>query len=472
MHYSCSSRKACPVVEQPEPVISVAEFSRRLRRVVEDASYPEWVEGEVSGSKAAPSGHVYFSLKDEREPALLDCVMYRTQALRFRKLLRDGTRIQVRGKATVWVPRGRLQFSVEQVRAAGQGSLLIALEELKLRLVAEGLFDPSRKRPLPTEPRVIGVVTSAVGAAWQDITAVAFRRGGAHVVLSPALVQGEAAPSSLIAAIDLIERHPLLDVLIVGRGGGSNEDLMAFNDERVVRRLAAVRVPVVSAVGHDVDTTLCDWVADLRAATPSQAAELTVVDSTQRQERLAHQSIVLRRSMARRLADDRATLQTIRSRIGDPRFTLLQCQQQLDEAVLRAAGSIRTKLKTSRSITDAFESRLRARHPMTVVARARTALVPLELRLPSAIRTKLSRLSTRLSDGNSRLSGLSPLAILARGYSIAYRLNGQVVRSSVEIDIDEQLSLRLHEGGATVVVQEKRMPQPNIVDGTWKGPGP
>ena len=258
----------------------------------------------------------------------------------------------------------------------------------------------------------------------------------------------------------------------MGRGGGSNEDLMAFNDERVVRRLAAVRVPVVSAVGHDVDTTLCDWVADLRAATPSQAAELTVVDSTQRQERLAHQSIVLRRSMARRLADDRATLQTIRSRIGDPRFTLLQCQQQLDEAVLRAAGSIRTKLKTSRSITDAFESRLRARHPMTVVARARTALVPLELRLPSAIRTKLSRLSTRLSDGNSRLSGLSPLAILARGYSIAYRLNGQVVRSSVEIDIDEQLSLRLHEGGATVVVQEKRMPQPNIVDGTWKGPGP
>ena len=196
-------------MDQPEPVISVAEFSRRLRRVVEDASYPEWVEGEVSGSKAAPSGHVYFSLKDEREPALLDCVMYRTQALRFRKLLRDGTRIQVRGKATVWVPRGRLQFSVEQVRAAGQGSLLIALEELKLRLVAEGLFDPSRKRPLPTEPRVIGVVTSAVGAAWQDITAVAFRRGGAHVVLSPALVQGEAAPSSLIAAIDLIERHPL-----------------------------------------------------------------------------------------------------------------------------------------------------------------------------------------------------------------------------------------------------------------------
>ncbi len=459
-------------MEQPEPIISVAEFSRRLRRVVEEASYSEWVEGEVSGSKAAPSGHVYFSLKDEREPALLDCVMYRTQALRSRKLLSDGTRIQVRGRATVWVPRGRLQFSVEQVRAAGKGSLLLALEELKQRLAAEGLFDPSRKRTLPNEPRVIGVVTSAVGAAWQDIVAVAFRRGGAHVVLSPALVQGEKAPSSLIAAIDLIERHPRLDVLIIGRGGGSNEDLMAFNDEQVVRRIAAVRVPVVSAVGHDIDTTLSDWVADLRAATPSQAAELTVIDFTQRQERLARHATALRRSMARRLAEDRATLQTIRSRVHDPRFTLLQRQQHLDEMVLQTARSVRTSLKMSRSCLDAFEKRLHARHPLTVIARARNALVPLNIRLPSALRNKVSQLSVELSDGTTRLRGLSPLAILARGYAIAYRLDGQAIRSSVEIDVGEPLSLKLHQGGATVVVQEKHMTTPNIVDGTWNGPEP
>ena len=459
-------------MEQPESIISVAEFSRRLRRVVEEASYCEWVEGEVSGSKAAPSGHVYFSLKDEREPALLDCVMYRTQALRFRKLLSDGTRILVRGKATVWVPRGRLQFTVEQVRAAGKGSLLLALEELKQRLAAEGLFDPSRKRALPTEPRVIGVVTSAVGAAWQDITAVAFRRGGAHVVLSPALVQGEEAPSSLIAAIDLIERHPLLDVLIIGRGGGSNDDLMAFNNERVVRRIAAVRVPVVSAVGHDIDTTLSDWVADLRAATPSQAAELTVIDSAHRQERLMRHATALRRSMARRLAEDRATLQTIRSRVHDPRFAILQRQQYLDELVLLAARSVRTKLKVSRSSFDSMDRRMHARHPLAVIARARSALVPLTIRLPSALRDKFSQSSARLSDGTTRLLGLSPLAILARGYSIAYRLDGQVIRSSLEIDVGEPLSLRLHQGGATVVVQEKHMPTPNIVDGSSKGPEP
>lgn len=460
------------MAEPTQPIISVAEFSRRLRRVVEEASYAEWVEGEVSGSKSAPSGHVYFSLKDEREPALLDCVMYRTQALRFRKLLSDGTRIQVRGRATVWVPRGRLQFSVEQVRAAGQGSLVLALEELKQRLAAEGLFDPARKRALPAEPRVIGVVTSAVGAAWQDITAVAFRRGGAHVVLSPALVQGDEAANSLVAAIDLIERHPQLDVLIIGRGGGSSEDLMAFNDERVVRRIAQVRVPVVSAVGHDINTTLSDWVADVRAATPSQAAELTVIDSAQRQERLLGQAAALRRSLVRRFAEDRATLQALRARVADPRFTLLQRQQQLDELGLQAQGSIRKKLRTTQQRFDAVERRLRAQHPMAVLARARQAWIPLDLRLPVAIRNRLSQCSEKLSHETTRLEGLSPLAILERGYAVAYRPRGQVVRSALEIVVGESLSLRLHKGGALVVVKEKHMPTPNIVDGPGNGPRP
>ena len=440
--------------------------------MVEGAATDEWVEGEVSGSKAAPSGHVYFSLKDEREPALIDCVMYRTQALRFRKLLTDGTRIQVRGKASLWVPRGRLQFAVEQVRAAGKGSLLLALEERKQRLAAEGLFDPARKRTLPTEPRVIGVVSSAVGAAWQDIVTVAFRRGGAHVVLSPALVQGQEAPSSLIAAIDLIERHPMLDVLIIGRGGGSNEDLMAFNDERVVRRIAAARVPVVSAVGHDIDTTLSDWVADLRAATPSQAAELVVIDTVQRQERLTRHALALRRSLSRRLSDDRATLQTIRARVFDPRFTILQRQQQLDEMIDQVTGVVRAKIRVSRSTFDAFERRMRARHPLAVVARARGAWAPLNMRLPVTMRDQLSRWSSSLSDVTTRLAGLSPLAILSRGYSIAYRLDGQAVRASTEIAVGESLSLRLHQGAALVAVQEKYMGTPNIVDGTSKGPEP
>ena len=455
-----------------DPIISVAEFNQRLRHAVEDASRSEWVEGEVAGMKLAPSGHAYFSLKDEREPALLDCVMYRSAALKFRRMLLDGTRVQARGRATVWVPRGRLQFTVEQVRAAGRGAHLLALEELKRKLSAEGLFDASHKRAVPLEPRVIGVVTSAVGAAFQDIIAVAFRRGGAHIVLSPSLVQGQDAAESLIAAIDRIERHPLLDVLIIGRGGGSNDDLMAFNDERVVRRVAAVRVPVVSAVGHDVDTTLSDWVADVRAATPSQAAELTVVDSTQRQERLRHHVRALQRCMGRRLADDHATLESIRARVSDPRFTFLQKQQSLDDLVLRAAGCVRARVRKSSAVVDGFERRLQARHPLAVLSRARQALTPHDHRLRSCMRQRLAALTLGLTDRTARLLGLSPVAILARGYSIARGPNGRAVRSTAEIEPGDALSLTLHQGTAVVEVKEKREALPNIIDGTPKRPGP
>ena len=455
-----------------DPIISVAEFNQRLRHAVEDASRSEWVEGEVAGMKLAPSGHAYFSLKDEREPALLDCVMYRSAALKFRRMLLDGTRVQARGRATVWVPRGRLQFTVEQVRAAGRGAHLLALEELKRKLSAEGLFDESHKRAVPLEPRVIGVVTSAVGAAFQDIVAVAFRRGGAHIVLSPSLVQGQDAAESLIAAIDRIERHPLLDVLIIGRGGGSNDDLMAFNDERVVRRLAAVRVPVVSAVGHDVDTTLSDWVADVRAATPSQAAELTVVDSTQRQERLWHHVRALQRCMGRRLADDHATLESIRARVSDPRFAFLQKQQSLDDLVLRAASCVRARVRKSSAVIDGFERRLQARHPLAVLSRARQAFTPHDQRLRSCIRQRLAALTLGLADRTTRLQGLSPVAILARGYSIARGPNGRAVCSAAEIESGDALSLTLHRGTAVVEVKEKREAVPNIIDGTPKRPGP
>lgn len=461
-----------PSFEASEPVVSVAEFSRRLRRAVEATACDDWIEGEVSSSKVASSGHVYFTLKDEREPALLECVMYRTQALRFRKLLADGTRVQVRGKPALFVPRGRLQFSVEQVRAAGMGSLLLALEALKQRLAAEGLFDPARKRALPLEPRVIGVVTSANGAAWKDIVAVAFRRGGAHVVLSPALVQGQEAPHSLISAIDRIERHESLDVLIVGRGGGSGEDLMAFNDERVVRRIAAVRVPVISAVGHDIDTTLSDWVADVRAATPSQAAEMAVIDAEQRRERLARITLAMQRALGRRLSEDRATLQALRARVSDPRYMILQRQQTLDDLVVQSASIVRSRLRSSRSALEHLERRLQARHPRAVVAQSRNTWVPLNLRLSSTLRDRMSRKRSQLSEQTARLVGLSPLAILSRGYSVAYRLDGQAVRSSTEIALGDRLSLRLYQGAAVVSVEEKHPPKPNTVDGTARGPGP
>ena len=223
------------LVHDDSPILSVADLDRRLKRAVEGAAGDVWVEGEVSGAKPASSGHVYFLLKDEREDASIECVMYRSASLRSRQLMRDGARVQLRGRATVWAPRGRLQFTAEHARPAGRGALLEALEALKTRLLAEGLFAPERKRSLPSDPRVIGVVTSRSGAVIHDITKVAFRRGAVRIILSPALVQGPAAALHLIEALDLLEQLRDLDVIIIGRGGGSADDLMVFNDEAVVR---------------------------------------------------------------------------------------------------------------------------------------------------------------------------------------------------------------------------------------------
>ncbi|HEY3496913.1 MAG TPA: exodeoxyribonuclease VII large subunit, partial [Polyangiaceae bacterium] len=316
-------------------VVSVAELDRRLKRAVEGATGSFWVEGEVTSLKRAASGHTYFCLKDEREDAVIDCVMYRFDANRAKKHLADGTRLQVWGRATVWAPRGRLQLVGTFARPAGRGALLEALEALKKRLEAEGLFALEKKRPLPADPRVVGVVTSAHGAAFHDIRTVAFRRGNVKIVLSPALVQGDGAPDSIVEALELVERYPGLDVVIVGRGGGSGEDLAAFNDERVVRKVASLGVPVVSAVGHEVDVTLTDLAADVRAATPSQAAELVVPDARARRDALMRRRASLVRAMHSRLELERARLAHLSRGLGDPRFLLIERQQLLDELLAR-----------------------------------------------------------------------------------------------------------------------------------------
>ncbi len=435
-----------------EEVISVAELDRRLKRAVEGATGREWVEGEVGSLKRASSGHVYFSLKDEREDALVDCVMYRYQAQRARRVLEDGARVQLMGRATLWAPRGRLQFVAEQARPAGRGALLEALEKLKQRLAAEGLFEPGRKRPLPDAPRVIGVVTSGSGAAFHDIRTVAFRRGGVRLVLAPAQVQGEAAPASILGALDLIERYPGLDAIILGRGGGASDDLMAFNDERVVRRVASLRVPVVSAVGHEIDFTLTDLAADVRAATPSQAAELVIPDASARRDTLTRLGRQLTRAMHARVLEDRATTERLRNRLSDPRFLIAERQQDLDElrgGLSRFADRTIARRKQTLALLD---RRLAARHPRAVLAQARGALGPLSARLGAGMRMRLGALGRDLGERATRLDSISPLSVLGRGYAIARRADGRALRRAGEIAVGDPLEITLHQGrlGATV----------------------
>jgi exodeoxyribonuclease VII large subunit len=430
----------------------VAELEQILRRAVERSTGYVWVEGEVASLRRAGSGHTYFVLKDEREDAVFDCVLYRMQAQRARRWLEDGARLQIYGRATVWAPRGRLQLIGEAARPAGRGSLLAALEELKGKLHAEGLFDAERKRALPSAARVVGVVTSASGAAFHDIVTVAFRRARVKIVFSPAQVQGDGAALSIERALDRLERYPGLDAIIVGRGGGSGEDLMVFNNERLVRRVAALRVPVVSAVGHEIDTTLTDLVADVRAATPSQAAELVVPDESARMETLRRAAVHLSRSARSRLREDRAAIDRLRSKLSDPRFVIAEKQQYLDELMTRIERQITKRIARRRSSIEKLTPRLQARHPRAVLLRARGDLGPLTLRLRSLEQSRLERARSRLSQLSRELDSLSPLSVLGRGYAIATRADGRALRSSSDVAAGDSIELRLHSGRLHAVV--------------------
>lgn len=443
------------MTDEPIRVISVAELDRRLRRAVESSSVGEWVEGEVTQLKVAGSGHVYFTLKDALEDACIECVIYRFQALRARRVLAEGLKIQLWGQATVWAPRGRLQMIGERVRPAGRGALLEALQKLKEKLHAEGLFDPVRKRALPHKPQVVGVVTSLHGAAIHDIRQVSMGRGRVVLVVSPARVQGEGANTSIVRALDLIDRDPRVEVVIIGRGGGSGEDLMAFNDERVVRRIAAMRVPTVSAVGHEIDTTLADLVADVRAATPSHAAELVVADDTEQQKHLRTLATRLRRAMTSRLLEDRGVSDRLRVRLTDPRFMIAERRQLLDDLTLRSERIVNRVVAHRRSALERLLQHLQARHPRVVIATARTRLSPLSAALHNRMQLLLNGRRSILASHAAKLDALSPLTVLGRGYSIATADDGRVIRSAAQVQEGDQFNLRLLAGSLRAKVLEE-----------------
>lgn len=415
-------------------MLSVAELDRRLKRVLEGSTDGLAVSGEIGGVREVASGHVYFTLKDEDEDASIGCVMYRTAPVRSRRLVTDGARVVLTGRATLYAPRGQLQFVAEEARPLGRGALLEALEKLKKKLADEGLFAPSRKRRLPADPHVIGVVTSVDGAALHDIVKVAFRRARVRIVLARAQVQGPQATAQLVRALGTIARHPEVEVVILGRGGGSAEDLSAFNEEALVRAVAACPVPVVSAVGHEIDTTLVDLAADARAATPSQAAELVVPDWAAR--------VALFRQLEGRLV--RAMTRSIDERVAHVDDAL----GRLETRVLRAVSGGRQRVFE-------LERRLSRRHPSAVLSAAKASLGPLEVRLRGAMERTFTRGRRRLGEGASRLHALSPLAVLSRGYAIATHLDGVALRASSDAEVGDVIALRLSRGSLRAEVIER-----------------
>lgn len=454
-----------PVAAAPKPM-SVSDFNRAARETLEQRfAASVWVEGEISSAKLVASGHLYFELKDEREDARLACVMWKGNLARARAKMTVGEKILLRGKPTIYNSRGTFQFVGDTATAAGAGAAAAAFEALKERLRAEGLFEDGRKRALPRYPRVIGVVTSPSGAALQDVLKEVFRRWPVRVIVSPTLVQGAEAPAQIARAIALVQRVRGLDVLIVGRGGGASEDLAAFNDERVARAIAGCRVPVVSAVGHQVDHTLADLVADLRAATPTAAATLCTPVLDEERDRLEDFRRRLRSALSGRI--NALALRLHRLQPRDPRRALADRRQRLDLLLERAEDALRRRLAAQRRALAQADVSLAGSHPRVRLAQDRAKLDRLHARmapvmrrqhalrvqqfndrsgrLERGVRKVLERRGHALGLKASRLDALSPVKILARGYGVALH-DGRALVDAALVSPGDSIHLRLDRG--------------------------
>ncbi len=429
-----------------ERVFRVAEVNRAVRLTLEDNWANVLIEGELSDVRHA-KGHVYFSLNDEEDPAQLRGVMFASDVRRTKAPLEDGARVRFRGKLSLYTARGQFQLIARSAKLAGEGDLAAQFRKLRAKLEAEGLLDPETKRSLPGLPRVVGVVTSRTGAALRDIIRVASDRCPVEILVADCRVQGEDAPRSIVSALELVQRVDDLDVVIVSRGGGSAEDLWAFNDEGVARAIAACRVPVVSGVGHEVDVTIADLVADVRAATPSNAAELVVPE----RETLFREV----QSLERRLS------QALDNRVGSLRLGL--------ERLLRPLYGTRRLLAPIHERVAELHRRLMRQDPRSVLRRDQRLLATLTARLRDAGRLPMRRRRDRLialrftlhgrgrpmvrearaayAERCAQLDALSPLRVLERGYAIAlHESTGRAVRSESEVEDGDRLRVRVFEG--------------------------
>jgi exodeoxyribonuclease VII large subunit len=435
-------------------VYSVSELTRGIRQLLEDRFPFVWVEGEISNLRVPVSGHFYFVLKDASTQ--IRAVMFRAQQrlLRFRP--EDGLHVLCQARVSVYEPRGEYQLLVDDMEPHGLGALQLAYEQLKQRLAAEGLFDTARKKPLPFLAQKLGVVTSATGAAIRDIIQVVRRRySNLEIYLYPVRVQGEGSAGEIAAAINAFNEEFPVDVLIVGRGGGSWEDLWSFNEEVVVRAIHGSRIPVISAVGHEIDVTLADLVADVRAPTPSAAAELVA----QHKESLETQVAGLLGRLGNRMHQilDRAgeRLESRERRLRHPAARLADARLRLDESGQRLEAGLRRLTGARRQALLRLRDNLMHLSPARSVAGLRASLRQCLASLGLFGERLLERKRQLLERAVVRLETLSPLAVLARGYSITTTWpEGRVVRSARQVRRDDQVRVRLHEGSLDCRVTE------------------
>ncbi|MBI5709984.1 MAG: exodeoxyribonuclease VII large subunit [Candidatus Eisenbacteria bacterium] len=446
------------LLPEQEKILTVSALTALIKDRLTEAFPALWVRGELSGVKRyGASGHLYFSIKDA--DALIDAVMWKGKNARLTFEPADGMEVEAFGGIGVYEPRGRYQLIVEEMRPAGVGALLLAFEELKRRLQAEGLFDPVRRKPLARYPARIGLVTSPVGAAVRDMVKVLRARWPSiGIVLAPVRVQGAGAAEEIAAAIERFNRHGAVDTLIVGRGGGSLEDLWAFNEEPVVRAIATSRIPVISAVGHEVDVTLADLAADLRAATPSNAAELAVRDRAEVTRRV--RELAERAGRAARLAVEvrRRRLGGLTAQYGFRRQqdVLGMVQQRVDDLVERLRAAIHGRARAAREWLADIQARYGLREwPRTLAAR-RDQLAAARERLDAVVVQAVLARRTRLNGYDDRLRALSPRLVLERGYCLARRPDGTLLRSAATLAVGDPIRVEFARGEADARVEAVR----------------
>ncbi|MBF0034846.1 exodeoxyribonuclease VII large subunit [Citrobacter freundii] len=432
---------------QTTSIFTVSRLNQTVRLLLEQEMGQVWISGEISNFTQPSSGHWYFTLKDDT--AQVRCAMFRNSNRRVTFRPQHGQQVLVRANITLYEPRGDYQIIVESMQPAGEGLLQQKYEQLKAKLQAEGLFDQQYKQPLPSPAHCVGVITSKTGAALHDILHVLKRRDPSlPVIIYPTAVQGDDAPGQIVRAIELANVRGECDVLIVGRGGGSLEDLWSFNDERVARAIFASRIPVVSAVGHETDVTIADFIADLRAPTPSAAAEIVSRNQLELLRQIQHGQQRLEMAMDYYIANRTRRFTQLHHRLQQqhPQLRLARQQTVLERLRQRMNFALENKIKQANQRQQRVSQRLSQQNPQPRIYRAQTRIQQLEYRLAENIRARLSAQRERFGNVVTHLEAVSPLSTLARGYSVTTATDGKVLKQTKQVKTGDVLTTRLSDG--------------------------
>ena len=449
------------IVEQNKEIITVGELNRSAKYLLEDAFTNIAVIGEISNISRPSSGHIYFTLKDE--DGAIGCAMWRSQATKLNFKPEDGDKCILKGQVILYPATGRYQLMVKSIEQAGSGNLMHQFEQLKKKLDSEGLFDVSKKLSLPKSPKHIGVITSASTAAFQDILSTIKRRApSSQISLSPAVVQGDAAAGSLIKALDRIikfnENNPenSIDVVIIARGGGSIEDLWCFNNEDLARQIALFPIPTISGVGHEIDFTICDFVSDMRAPTPTASAEIVTEFSFQVFDKLSEIQNNLHRFIRISLKDKLQKIQFLKGNIKNPLLILREQSQKIDNYELKLKQNMKLNYSNNKQRFNLSISKFRDKSPAALIQENYSKINNIKELIKRAFKLKVSKNISVLREFEKNLDILNPLSILERGYSIIQNKSGSSIKSISEVESGDILTARLNKGFLDIEVKNKK----------------